>query len=196
MKTRRTLRIVILVLGALSWGVVPGRVQSQAAARPRISEETRVAMQAGLRSVTPPQRRAAAARAAAARAAAATPSKENQLVAVPTLLAAPTPGGTPDYFGIYPNYANSPIIQKFLDSLPGLGSLNANNLGQYLPIANPDTITYPGSDYYEIGLVQYTGRCIRSCPQPHCGVMCSSITVRAPRAKTQCRRHRCIIWDP
>lgn len=43
-----------------------------------------------------------------------------------------------------------------MDGLPGLGPENANNLGQYLSIAHPDTITYPGSDYYEIELRQYT----------------------------------------
>jgi len=67
----------------------------------------------------------------------------------------PVPGGTPDYFGIYPNYANSPILQKFVDSLPGLTPAGINNLGAYLPLANPDTITFPGSDYYEIQLVEY-----------------------------------------
>jgi hypothetical protein len=66
------------------------------------------------------------------------------------------PGG-----GTY--YANSPsggtsgaALHKFVDSLPGLGSANANNLGQYIPIAGklPDP-TGKGDDYYEIGLVQY-----------------------------------------
>jgi len=71
-------------------------------------------------------------------------------------LAVPTPGGTPNYFGPEPNWAYTPILRKFVDSLPGLGSANINNLGQYIPIAAADTITYPGSDYYEIGLVQYT----------------------------------------
>jgi FtsP/CotA-like multicopper oxidase with cupredoxin domain len=46
-------------------------------------------------------------------------------------------------------------IRKFVDSLPGLGAGAANDLGQYLPIAVPDTTTYPGSDYYEIAVVQY-----------------------------------------
>jgi FtsP/CotA-like multicopper oxidase with cupredoxin domain/fibronectin type 3 domain-containing protein len=55
-----------------------------------------------------------------------------------------------------PNYTNSPVIRKFVDSLPGLGPTNANNLGQYLPVAVPDTITFPGSDYYEIWLVEYS----------------------------------------
>ena len=77
--------------------------------------------------------------------------------------------GTPDYFGSTPNYANSPLplldpiagtvsggIRKFVDTLPGLGAANANDLGQYIPIAVPDTTTYPGSDYYVIELGQYT----------------------------------------
>jgi hypothetical protein len=68
----------------------------------------------------------------------------------------PGPGGQPDYFGFTPNWAFTPSIRKFVDTLPGLGSANANNLGQYIPVAKPDTITYPGSDYYEIELRQYT----------------------------------------
>jgi FtsP/CotA-like multicopper oxidase with cupredoxin domain len=55
-----------------------------------------------------------------------------------------------------PNYANSPILRKFVDTLPGLGPAGANNLGSYLPVAVPDKAAYPGSDYYEIALVEYT----------------------------------------
>ncbi|VVB87825.1 Laccase [uncultured archaeon] len=93
------------------------------------------------------------------------------------LVTAPNPGGIPDYFGTTPNYANSPAptadpvtgttsggIRKFVDSLPGVGPdpvpgailFGKNNLGQYIPLAQADNTTYPGSDYYEIGLVQYT----------------------------------------
>ncbi|MHB1003485.1 MAG: hypothetical protein ACYC1B_06625 [Thermoleophilia bacterium] len=46
-------------------------------------------------------------------------------------------------------------VRKFVDSLPGLGEANANNLGQYMPVAVPDTTTYPGSDYYEIEIGEY-----------------------------------------
>jgi FtsP/CotA-like multicopper oxidase with cupredoxin domain len=53
------------------------------------------------------------------------------------------------------NYANSPIIRKFVDSLPGLGPTGANNLGNYIPVAIADTNTFPGSDYYQIGLSDY-----------------------------------------
>ncbi|SNB47985.1 multicopper oxidase domain-containing protein [Geobacter sp. DSM 9736] len=66
----------------------------------------------------------------------------------------PNPGGTPDYFAT-PNWANSPPLRKFVDTLPGLGVANANNLGQYMPVAIPDRSTYPGSDYYEIEIGEY-----------------------------------------
>ena len=46
-------------------------------------------------------------------------------------------------------------IRKFVDGLPGLGAGAVNNLGQFLPVAVPDTTTYLGSDYYEIAVVQY-----------------------------------------
>ncbi|MCC7374197.1 MAG: multicopper oxidase domain-containing protein, partial [Verrucomicrobiales bacterium] len=66
-----------------------------------------------------------------------------------------------------PNFANSPLptvnpngtvsggLRKFVDGLPGLGAGAANNLGQYIPVAAPDITSYPGSDYYEIALVEY-----------------------------------------
>jgi hypothetical protein len=75
------------------------------------------------------------------------------------------PGG-----GTY--YANSPSggvtgtpLRKFVDSLPGLGFANRNNLGQYIPIAIPDTTTYAGSDYYEIGLKEYTQKLHSDLPK-------------------------------
>jgi len=61
---------------------------------------------------------------------------------------------TPDYYTTA-NWANSPPLAKFVDTLPRLGSGNANNLGQFLFVGKPDTTTYPGSDYYEIDLVEY-----------------------------------------
>ena len=79
--------------------------------------------------------------------------------------ALPTPEGTPPA-GVGPldipdynttaNWAFSPMLKKFVHSLPGLGSTGANDLGQYIPVAHPDTVTYPGSDYYEISLRLYT----------------------------------------
>lgn len=46
-------------------------------------------------------------------------------------------------------------IRKFVDSFAGLCPLGANNLGNCIPLASPDTTTYPGSDYYELGLRDY-----------------------------------------
>jgi len=60
----------------------------------------------------------------------------------------------PDYFTT-PNWANSPPLRKFVDNVAGLGPAGANNLGQYISVAVPDNTTYPGSDYYEIAVVQY-----------------------------------------
>ncbi len=47
-------------------------------------------------------------------------------------------------------------MKKFINELPGLGVGAANNLGQYVSVAVPDTTTYPGADYYEIALVEFT----------------------------------------
>jgi hypothetical protein len=74
-------------------------------------------------------------------------------------------------------YANSPSgidplgsdsgapLRKFVDSLPGLGAANANNLGQYIPIAVPDTLAFPGSDYYHLEVVEYTERVHSDLPK-------------------------------
>ncbi|WP_133240247.1 laccase [Dehalogenimonas alkenigignens] len=109
--------------------------------------------------ITHEERMAAAARAneTLAEAGQLTPSNGGSLIAQAIPLAAnPGPGDVPDYFSItVPNWAYSPPIRKFVDGLPGLGPGAANNLGQYIPIANPDKLTYPGSDYYEISLREY-----------------------------------------
>ncbi|OGR79988.1 MAG: hypothetical protein A2X32_09440 [Elusimicrobia bacterium GWC2_64_44] len=85
-----------------------------------------------------------------------------------------TPGGYPDYNNCA-NFALSPLptqvgdavfggIRKFVDRLPGVGPENANNLGQYIPIATKNTSLYPGSDYYDLGLVEYTQQMHSSLP--------------------------------
>lgn len=58
----------------------------------------------------------------------------------------------------------TPGIKKFVDTLPGQGEENANDLGQYIPVAVPDTTTYPGTDYYEIAVVQYRMKFHRDLP--------------------------------
>ena len=78
------------------------------------------------------------------------------------------PGG-----GTY--YANSPAggssgaaLRKFVDSLPGVGPANKNNLGNYIPIATP-IAGKPGvpadGDYYEIDLVEYSQKLHSDLPK-------------------------------
>uniref|UniRef100_A0A7C4RRE9 Fibronectin type-III domain-containing protein n=1 Tax=Desulfatirhabdium butyrativorans TaxID=340467 RepID=A0A7C4RRE9_9BACT len=47
-------------------------------------------------------------------------------------------------------------IRKFVDSLPGVGVANQSNIGLYIPTAVPDTTTYPGSDYYELEVREFS----------------------------------------
>ena len=68
-------------------------------------------------------------------------------------------GQNPNVNYSLPNYANSPILRKFVDGLPLPGPSGANGLGQYIPIATPNLAggpTFPGDDYYEIALVEYS----------------------------------------
>ena len=104
------------------------------------------------------EQRKTSARLHAARARLNIPSAAGKVSAQGKVsaLAVPVPGGTPNYFGPEPNWINTPLLHKFVDSLPGLGPTGANNLGQYIPVSVPDTTTYPGSDYYEISLGEYT----------------------------------------
>jgi FtsP/CotA-like multicopper oxidase with cupredoxin domain len=62
-----------------------------------------------------------------------------------------------------PGEAGAPVdsgaaLRKFVDTLPGLTEAGANNLGQYLPLAVPDTTTYVDSDYFELAVVEYRER--------------------------------------
>jgi len=122
-----------------------------------------------MRCITSAQRKAAAARYANRRATqpAARPLNGNasRYHATPNTTTPAGPALTLDqlYFGTHPNYANSPLpvetmnssgvvtsvtsgtgIRKFVDALPSL------------PVAVPDTVTFPGSDYYEIELTLYS----------------------------------------
>jgi FtsP/CotA-like multicopper oxidase with cupredoxin domain len=67
----------------------------------------------------------------------------------------------PDFFGTA-NWAFSPALEKFVDTLPLLDA--PNTLGNDIPIAVPDTTTYPGSDYYELSVVQFTQKLHRDLP--------------------------------
>src|SRR5512137_1601216 len=72
-----------------------------------------------------------------------------------------------------PNFAYSPPLRKFIDSLPGLGAgarpagsaLGASTLGQYIPIATAGVLPgFPNDDYYEIALVEYHEQLHRDLP--------------------------------
>ena len=115
-------------------------------------------LQSQSKKVTQAQRQAAVAARQIAKSNAVAPVSKNLkaagLVPMKTAAIAPAPGGVPDYVGVA-NWANSPVIKKFIDSLPGLGYANRNNYGKFIPVGVPDTNTYPGSDYYEIAVVEY-----------------------------------------
>jgi FtsP/CotA-like multicopper oxidase with cupredoxin domain len=163
MKKRRLFYFVSSAFAVVAsiWGFDPGaRAQSsstttQSQATLQSSDgSTRLDNYLKMYRMTNAERQAAAARAAAARAAAGTFAAPYEALSQPGIESAGFLA-TPDYFGTIPNYLNSPIINKFVDSLPGVGPGNANNLGQYIPIAVKDTTSYPQSDYYQIGLVDY-----------------------------------------
>ncbi len=63
-------------------------------------------------------------------------------------------------------------LRKFVDTLPGLGSANKNNLGQYIPIAvpesnwlNPANSVQTADDYYEIAAVEFTEKLHSDLPK-------------------------------
>jgi FtsP/CotA-like multicopper oxidase with cupredoxin domain len=155
MRTHRPTRALALLLAlALAAGLYPASALARTAPSGQPTGAG-VLMARELKKreqrITPTDREKAAERVSALQSAAA----ESTLAAaaLPTL----RPGDLPDYFGMA-NWAYSPPLRKFVDGLPGLGPRNANNLGQYIPVAVPDTITYPGSDYYEIELREYSER--------------------------------------
>src|SRR5665647_989250 len=141
--------VAVLLLATVFLGVYQGQADSAAAGNKATYKSHDAARVKELRAkqVTNKDREAAAKRAAA----------EAAVGPVATAVAPPAQGGTPNYFGPEPNWAYSPQptvnltsgaitggIRKFVDSLPNL------------VVAAKDTTTYPGSDYYEIALVQFT----------------------------------------
>jgi FtsP/CotA-like multicopper oxidase with cupredoxin domain len=49
-------------------------------------------------------------------------------------------------------------IHKFVDQLATLCPLGKNTIGQCLPVATPDTTKFANSDYYELGVKDYTAQ--------------------------------------
>ena len=87
-----------------------------------------------------------------------------------------SPQGTYN-IGLVP-HATGTALRKFVDRLPGLGlpnctvsavpgtgTCNENTLGEYIPIAQADTLTYPGSDFYTIALKDYTQKMHTDLPK-------------------------------
>ena len=84
-------------------------------------------------------------------------------------------------------YVTGNGIKKFVDTLPGLTEAGKNNLGQYMPVAQPDTTTFANADYYVIALVQHRERMSSSLPA---GGRCSASTCSSRRLSCPGRRSR------
>ncbi len=99
----------------------------------------------------------------------------------PNIVPAGALGFNPNVNYTVPNFSTSPNIRKFVDALPGLGlpnctpgtgtppnvtggTCNQNALGQYIPIAVPDTTTYPGSSFYNMAVKHYATQMSRDMP--------------------------------
>ena len=77
---------------------------------------------------------------------------------------------TPGVDYTLPHFLYSPPLRKFVTAVPGVGAAGANEIGQYMAIATPDTTTYSKAagrpnddDYYEIALVEYREQGQRLC---------------------------------
>lgn len=160
-----TAPVLVLAAFALSWGV-----SRTTAPKTFKSRDIKNVQDKRKRQVTNEQRLAAAGRVKARRPKSQTQVSTLGAGAVANMIVSasvqlPLAGTRPDYLGgVTPNWANTPPLRKFVDALPRLGAAGANGLvtpggdplGQYLTVAVPDTITYPGTDYYEIELRRYT----------------------------------------
>ncbi len=170
MKKNRYLNIVmvlILAMFSFSTGLYPAFSQNNGNGNGNGKKDPNAVLTRMKNRVTNAQRKEAAARAAANRPAGKkgpTPigasssaivssgpmsklvSTTNAIVSsapMPTLVST-----TPDYYGgVTPNWAWTPLLRKFVDSLPGLyiNGINTvvdanNNLGQYIPVAVPDAV--------------------------------------------------------
>ncbi|MFP5257650.1 MAG: hypothetical protein ACLGQH_01385, partial [Acidobacteriota bacterium] len=90
----------------------------------------------------------------------------------------PVPLGVPDLFGPYPNWAWSPLpefdvsgvyqagtgLKKFVDEMPVFFHPTTDGANRQVGIAVPDTVTYPGTDYYEISLEEVTYKFHQNLP--------------------------------
>ncbi|BBI99711.1 laccase [Ferrigenium kumadai] len=89
-------------------------------------------------------------------------------IKVPTYYANSPSGTRPDVspLAVAAGTVNTGVLlRKFVDGLPGLTAAAANARGQYLPVAVADKTAYPGSDYYEIGIVEYSEKMHSDLPK-------------------------------
>ena len=70
----------------------------------------------------------------------------------------------PDFTGA--TNPSGKAIRKFVTRLPGLTSANKNEINQFIPVAVPNTTIFPGSDYYIIGLKDFTELLHPDLPKP------------------------------
>ncbi|BDV43759.1 laccase [Geotalea uraniireducens] len=96
-------------------------------------------------------------------------------IQIPTYYANSPAGTWTDWTGAIHN--SGMALRKFVDGLPGVPGLTsynagtgytngANDLGQYMPLGVPDKNAYPGSDYYEIAIVEYAEKMHSDLPNP------------------------------
>ncbi|MHB1341813.1 MAG: cell wall-binding repeat-containing protein [Coriobacteriia bacterium] len=157
MRARSVPRTLVLALAfVLVVGMFPSAAPGQSASKASAAADKTLMEEVVARrerKVTQEEREAAAMRLAKQKAEVAAAVEAGKIR--PSAITTPGPGDVPDYYA-FANWAYTPPLRKFVDTLPGLGSANANNLGQYIPVGHPDTRTFPGSDYYEIELRQFT----------------------------------------
>ena len=97
---------------------------------------------------------------------------------VPTYYANSPSGLRADPFGIGPAIDTGNPLRKFIDPLPVLcgppgtaipaitGGNGTPLAGKCIPVANPDIASFPGSDYYEIGVVEFSEYLHGDLPKP------------------------------
>ncbi len=171
--------VCLLAAAGVQWFCMDGTAQAQtnsenAKAKRRITQAEREAAANRLKEMkaaaSANSKNAAQASSGATKAAKPAASSSGRQVAGRTPSAAALAAGAglqvgangyliPDYFGSG-NWAFSPPIRKFVDTLPGVGSGGSNNLGNYLPVAVPEVLAASGgtpeSDYYVLALVEFS----------------------------------------
>ena len=142
--------VAVLLLVAVFVGGYPGKADSAASAN---NATIKARDTARVREIQD-GRITNADRLAAADRAAQTPAR----APAPAPVAPPAQGGTPNYFGPEPNWAYSPqpVLDASGEPVAGTGIRKfVDDLPTGLAVAQKDTTTYPGSDYYEIAVVQF-----------------------------------------